>query len=56
MINERNVLADLVTQKAQVEEVKQAVIQGVDILNEHHNESLAAWAAISQELGRLRLK
>lgn len=56
VINERNVLAELVTQKAQVDEVKLAVIRGVEILEEHHSESLDAWSAIVTQLTHLEGK
>lgn len=45
-ITKNEVLTNLVTQKAQVEEV-------MALLNEHHQESLAAWAAITAELKRM---
>lgn len=45
--NENTTLKDMITQRAQVDELK-------TMLAEHHTESLAAWSAISRGLGRLQ--
>jgi len=43
---ENATLKDMITQRAQVDELKQ-------LLSDHHSESLQAWSAISLELGRI---